>query len=114
MRLIVKDIGRGFFQLMLLRSNQIFGTANVTKDEYRDAVKALFLRVQDVVKSAISEKLGEALWRDAVSMAPGGEAELAKDKLLEFGWNQQKIENYAHILTEHLVHQLLKLLPDHR
>ena len=114
MRLIVKDVGRGFFQLLLFRGSQVFGTANMSKDDYRDGVKELFLRVQKVVKDTIAEKLGEALWRDAVSMAPGGEAELAKDKLLEFGWNQQKIENYAHILTEHLVHQLLKLLPDHR
>lgn len=114
MKLLVRDMGRGFTQLMLAKGQQVLGTATVTWDDYKSALKGIFMSVEEAARECISKTLAQHLWQDAQAMVAGSDAELAKEKLLEFGWNQQKIDTYAGLLTRALVQELTKYLPEHR
>jgi hypothetical protein len=62
--------------------------------------------------TTIESTFGDLLWQDTVSRC-NSDSELAKSKLLEFGWNSEKIKAYAEALGRAIVQKLVEHLPEH-
>lgn len=113
MKLYVRDDG-GRAQLMLVHGQNVLGMASMTWELYRQTVRVVLTAFTKMSQETIARVLAEHLWRDAQSSAEGASAELAKEALLKFGWNQEKIDAYSLELTKHLNQELTKFLPEHR
>jgi hypothetical protein len=113
LRIVVKD-DRGAAKIQLLVGNEVVGIAHMSWTSYFGTVRSLLLNVAKVAQEDIAKNLAETLWRDAQSMVVGADTELAKEKLLDFGWSQEKIEQYATELAKSLAQKLASHLPEHR
>lgn len=113
LRLVVKD-DRGAAKIQLLLGSDVVGIAHMSWQSYLGIVKQLLMSVAKVAQEDIAENLAKLLWRDAQSMVEGAVAEAAKEKLLAFGWSQEKIQQYANELARSLAQKLANSLPEHR
>lgn len=113
MKLYVRD-DKGRAQLMLVHGQNVLGMAHLTWAQYEHTLRQMLHAFDVLAKETLAKKLAEHLWRDAQTLVEGASAELAKEKLLAFGWSQEKIDAYALELTRALKSELTKLLPEHR
>jgi hypothetical protein len=113
LRIVVKD-DRGAAKIQLLLGSEVIGIAHMSWASYLGMVKALLMNVAKVAQDDIATNLAKFLWQDAQSMVDGAVAEAAKEKLLAFGWNQEKIDKYASELARSLAQKLANHLPEHR
>lgn len=113
LRLVVKD-DRGAAKIQLLLGSDVIGIAHMSWQSYLGMVKSLLMNVAKVAQEDIAEKLAAILWRDAQATVEGASAELAKEKLLAFGWNNDKIQLFATELAKSLAQKLAQNLPEHR
>ena len=113
LRLIVKD-DRGAAKIQLLLGSEVIGIAHMSWQSYLGMVKSLLMNVAKVASEDIAANLAKILWQDAQSMVDGAVAEAAKEKLLAFGWSQEKIHQYATELAKSLAQKLASHLPEHR
>ena len=105
------DHGRA--KIVLSADGQAAGIITIPMHEYVAIWRDLMTHVIKTSTSAIAEKLQERLWQDAQSMF-GLDPEQAKEKLLQFGWNQQKIEAYADELAREVAKKLADSVPGNR
>lgn len=113
LRLLVKD-DRGAAKIQLLLGSDVIGIAHMSWASYLGMVKSLLMNVAKVAQDDIAENLSKILWRDAQSMVEGASVELAKEKLLAFGWSNEKIQQYATELAKSLAQKLANNIPEHR
>lgn len=113
LRIVVKD-DKGAAKLQLMFGNEVIGIAHMSWPSYLASVKSLLSVVMKVAQTVIAKEMADLLWRDAQSMVANADAEAAKDKLLSFGWSQDKIDQFAKELGSKLAQQLASHLPEHR
>ena len=112
-RIVVKD-DRGAAKIQLMVGSEMVGFAHMSWQAYLGVVKSLLMSVMKVAQEDLAENLARILWRDAQSMVDGAVAEAAKEKLLAFGWSQDKINQYATELARSLAQRLANNIPEHR
>lgn len=112
MRLVVRD-DTGRAQLMLVDGVRILGTAMLTWEEYRSSAKAVVSAVMELTASSLAERLGAALWRDTVASCHG-DAVIARERLENLGWSQEKVARLASELAAGVAHDMAAMLPQHR
>lgn len=88
------------------------GMATMPWYDYQQMWKEIAGRAQQICLTTIETKFGELLWQDTVSRC-NNDTEMAKTKLLDFGWSNDKIKAYAAALTRDLIQSLLEHLPEH-
>lgn len=102
------DFGR--VRVTLLQDGAVVAVISIPQNDYREIARKLFAAVIVSGRESIAPVLGERLWQDAQSIF-GLSPDLAKQKLLEFGWSQQKIDAYADELARAVARHLAELLP---
>lgn len=112
MRLVVKD-ETGRAQLLLVEGQRVLGTAVMTWEEYRSSAKSVLGVVLEMISKSLAEKLGAVLWKDTVTSCHG-DAVIARERLENLGWSQDKIGRMARELAAEIAHDLAALLPQHR
>ncbi len=110
---IQDDVGRA--RIIILDGPNTIGVITMPWRDYALAIRSLLGLVKTTSNDSINRALGDKLWRDAQENAPLGEnsAELAMQKLKDFGWNEQKVQMFADHLTRILIEDLAELLPEH-
>lgn len=112
-RIVVKE-DRGAAKIQLLLGSEVVGIATMSWQSYLKTVTMLLKNVAKVAQEDIAENLARILWRDAQSMVEGASVELAKEKLIAFGWSNEKIQQYAVELSKSLAQKLANHMPEHR
>lgn len=113
MRLEVRD-DSGRAQLVLLNGRDVMGVAHMKWEVYHGIVRSVLSGLIKTMTPCISSSLAEHLWREAQTNAPGADAEIAKQKLLDFGWNQESINQFSQALARTLAAEFTKFLPEHK
>lgn len=98
-------------KIILSDGDRVAGVVTVAWNDYVTMIHGLMGLVLETSKDALKESLMKKLWADAqlmFDMSP----ELAKAKLLEFGWSEQKIEQYADELSIAIAQKLTDFIPE--
>ncbi len=112
----------GRAKLMLLRygesgSIKLVGVAEMSWSEYHELIREIAGVAVGGLREVISRALGERLWRDALRTAldragiSDQPAELAKARLIEFGWDQSTIFAYADEIAVSAAQGVIDKLP---
>lgn len=104
------DAGRA--KLLLSEEGKPLGFASLSWTSYRQLMSALLGRVTKEIRVAVEQYLHEKIWLDAERHF--GNSEVAKAKLLEFGWSEAKIREYASEISRLLLDKFASFLPEHR
>lgn len=110
LRLRGEDEGFGRIRLSLMRDQSVIGVASVSQHEYVETWKKMLSFAREIARKAILDHLGEMLWHDAQSGSDLS-VEAAKERLIDFGWTNLKIEQYADALAREIAKKLAEEMP---
>lgn len=105
---VEEDFGRS--RLILTGNSKPIGVITIPTGEFIGIWRKLMSSIVVIAKDSIKETLTNRLWHDAQLLFDNS-PELAKQKLIEFGWSNEKIEQYSDELARELTKKLAEHLP---
>lgn len=104
------DLGRA--RVVLTDGQNVIGVVTMTWTDYMMLCRSLIHFVIATSKQSIEKTLGDRIWADAQRIFDNS-PELAKAKLIEFGWNADMVTSYADQMSKQLADMLVGFLPEH-
>jgi hypothetical protein len=111
-RLTTREDGPARVMLMLAYGSRTLGVVNMSRGEYDSLCRFVMSNFVAMVGQELFDKVQQKLWQDA-QRACREDAELAKQRLIDFGWSFDGIKSFAHQMTLHLAERLLGELPEY-
>lgn len=112
-RITVQDADRRNSRagVVLVKDSRPVGMMNMSWDEYANLCRTLIGAARTSTFEVVKATLHERLYKDAMSRF--SDPEFAAKKLLEFGWNEEMIEEYANEISRRITKLLADSLPEH-
>jgi hypothetical protein len=104
------DQGRA--SIVLNYDGRAVGIVSMSWLAYEALCREIMTNVVKIARNSMTENLGTLLWQDA-QRSSQEDPDLAKRRLLEFGWSQEQIERYADVLAKNLATILVNVLPEY-
>ena len=102
--------GRARVALINRQSGVVAGVIDVSWIEYQEICRDLAGAALVAIRESVKVTLLTRLWQDAQRLAEGS-VELATQKLLGMGFNQETIDSYADELSNSSTQKLIDLMP---
>lgn len=102
----------GKVRLVLSDRGAVISVTHVTSHDYVEMCRAIASYVLETTEKVVLERMMARLWHDAQlkwDLSP----ELAKEKLLEFGWSKEVIQSYADDISMEIAKRFVEDLPEH-
>lgn len=96
---------------VLSKGDRRVSIMSMSDEEYREVVKFVAEKVRKIAKDVIASKLGDLIWKDAVSVFDN-DTDAAMKKLSQLEITNKKIESHADVLAMSLMTMFLDSLPE--
>jgi len=104
------DNGRAI--ISMLDGNKVVGVANIAVHEYDKLCRTVMSAFTSSTNAVLLGLVQNELWQRAQRGAEE-DAEVAKRRLLELGWNNETIKQFVVEMTMTLAGEMLSRLPEH-